>query len=129
MLNINHLEPYRDNFNIYNLITKIDAGYRLFFNKVNKCFYVINIAKNNQICLKFNNYSLNIMKLLQTTRVENSSKLFNYIDEYNLNLENNKSKNLINNISDSLSNLVSYSKRTNSITKNDINKITRRSHA
>ena len=30
--------PYKDNFNYYNLITKINAGYRLFFNQKEKVF-------------------------------------------------------------------------------------------
>ncbi len=123
MFDLKNLEPYKDNFNIYNLITFIDENYKLFFDKKEKCFLIINTAKNYQICLKFNNYSLNILNKLQFSRIENSEKLFNYIDNYNAKLEDKNIKNSKQILSDSISNLINYSKRTTSISKSDIYKI------
>ena len=69
-INNNYIELYKDNYNIYNLITKIDKNYQLVFNKKKKIFQIINIAKNNQICLIFNNFSLNILKILCFKKAE-----------------------------------------------------------
>lgn len=123
MNDLKNLEPYKDNFNVYNLITFIDKSYRLFFDKKEKCFLIINTAKNYQICLKFNNFSLNILNKLQFTRIENSAKLFNFIDNYNAKLEDKNINNSKQILSDSISNLINYSKRTTSISKSDIFKI------
>lgn len=123
MFNMNYLEPYYDTFNIYNLITKIDQGYRLFFNKKKKRFQIINTAKNNQICLNFDNFSLNILKVLQETRIENSKIIFENIDKFNNDLEEKYNKNLKNQLNDKFENLINYSKRTNHILKKDIQKI------
>ena len=128
-INTNRFEEYKDNFNIYNLITKIDKNYRLCFDKIKKQFSVINIAKNNHICLNFNNFSLNIIKLLQITRVENSQNLFNFIDENNLNVYEKNKQNCINSIADAMRSLNEFSKRTNSISKTDINKIIKDTYA
>lgn len=116
-------EEYKDNFNIYNLITLIDKNYRLVFDKINKCFCIINIANNNEICLKFNKFSLNIIKTLQKTRVENSNKIFKEIDNFN---EKLREKNITNSkilVNDSIKELTNYLKRTNSISQKDINAI------
>lgn len=128
-INTNRFEEYKDNFNIYNLITKIDKNYRLCFDKIKKRFSVINIAKNNQICLNFNSFSLNIIKLLQITRVENSQNLFNFIDENNLNVYEKNKQNCITSIADAMRSLNEFSKRTNSISKTDINKIIKDTYA
>ena len=123
MLDSNKFEFYKDNFNIYNLVTKINPYYKLIFDKINKCFLIINTANFNEICLKFHSFNANILKNLSETRIENSYKLFNYIDEYNnILLEKNKN-NASKKLSDSMLNLFAYSTRVNSITKNDINKI------
>ena len=127
-LNTNRYDIYKDNFNIYNLITKIDKNYLLVFDKIKKRFSVLNSAKNYQNCLNFYNFSLDIIKSLQFTRVDNSQKLFNFIDCYNENLERKNIDDLKFKTSTAVNDLIAYSKRTNSISKNDINKIIRGSH-
>lgn len=127
-LNTKRYDIYKDNFNIYNLITKIDKNYLLVFDKIKKQFSVLNSAKNYQNCLNFNNFSLDIIKSLQFTRVDNSQKLFNFIDCYNENLERKNIDDLKFKTSTAVNDLIAYSKRTNSISKNDINKIIRGSH-
>lgn len=125
----NRFEEYMDNFNIYNLITKINADYRLCYDKIKKQFCVVNIAKNNQICLNFNDFSLNIIKILQITKVENSQNLFDYIDKNNLNIYEKNKQSCINSVADAMRSLNEFSKRTNSISKNDINKIIKDTYA
>ena len=92
--------PFKDNFNYYNLITKINPNYRLFFNQLTKSFEIINIAKNNEICMKFNNFSCNLLKILQKTKTENSTQLFKFIDEHNQKIINKNIQNQTNSIKD-----------------------------
>lgn len=120
---ISNCVPYKDMFNYYNLITKIDPGYKLVFNQRDKLFMVINSAKNNQICLKFSMFSFDLFKKLQMSRIENSKYLFQKIDNYNQSLEQKKIKKLKDNVTVKSFDLINYSKRTSSITKKDIKKI------
>lgn len=92
MKNNNYYITYKDMFNIYNLITKINPDYRLVFSTKYKYFAIINIAKNNQICLKFTNFSLDIITKLQQTRVERKKIIFKELDEFNDNLTNKKTQ-------------------------------------
>ena len=108
-------DEYKDQFNIYNLITKIDKNYRLVFNNFNKIFYIINIAKNNQICLKFRDFNQNIIFLLQKSRIENSYKIFNEIEIFNENLNKNLIKKQVQNTADRLHELSKIYKRLNTI--------------
>lgn len=123
MFNSKYFVLYKDNYNIYNLIKKIDRHYLLYFNTKDKSFYIVNSAKNNQICLKFNNFSSNILKILQSTLIENSSKIFNFIEEYNNRLRENILKNNKLSLLDKLIETQKYSRRTNKFLKKDINKI------
>lgn len=116
-------ELYYDNFNYYNLITKIDRDYRLCFDNIEKLFIIINIAKNNQICLKFKSFSFNLIKSLQKTRVENSKFIFDEIDSNNNKIILDNHKVIKNKAIDSLHDLIKFSNRTNTISKTDINKI------
>ena len=60
---------YKDNFNYYNLITKINSNYKLFFNAKDRCFIIVNSAKNNEICLNFDNFNQNVEKILNLSKV------------------------------------------------------------
>lgn len=121
--NMQNLELYFDNYNIYNLIKKIDKDYILYYNKKEKLFIIINSAKNNQICLKIDNIQSNIIKTLQKTLVENSSKLFKEIDENNEILTHKTINNIKERTIDSMTELIDFAKKTNSISQKDINKI------
>ena len=88
--NQNYCFEYNDSFNLFNRIKKINPNYKLFINKKDNCFIVINSAKNNQICLNFNNFNQNIEKILQFTKVENSKNLFCLVDKNNEKLEQSK---------------------------------------
>ena len=48
-----YFKEYKDMFNNYNLITKINPNYKLYRNTKMGCFVILNSAKNNQICLNF----------------------------------------------------------------------------
>lgn len=122
-LNSNQYEIYKDQFNIYNIITKIDKNYRLVFDKINKRFSIINIAKKCQICLNFDNFYQNIENFVKFTRVENSKKLFNFIDEENQKNSTNKHKKLINETSDKLLDLTKTLNKTHSNLDNKLKKL------
>ncbi|MBQ4541345.1 MAG: hypothetical protein IJA23_00685 [Clostridia bacterium] len=111
----NNFEEYKDQFNIYNLITLIDKNYRLVFDRCNKIFCVINIAKNNQICLNFKDFNQNIIFLLQKSRIENSYKIFNELEIFNENLNKKLIKNQIQKTGDKLHELSKIYKRLNTI--------------
>lgn len=88
--------PYKDNFNYYNLITKINAGYRLFFNQKEKMFEIINFANFNEICLKFRSFDFNLLEFLQKTQIKNAKNIFEEIEINNKNIEKNFVQNNIN---------------------------------
>ena len=111
----NNFEEYKDQFNIYNLITLIDKNYRLVFDRCNKIFCVINIAKNNQICLNFKDFNQNIIFLIQKSRIENSYKIFNELEIFNENLNKKLIKNQIQKTGDKLHELSKIYKRLNTI--------------
>lgn len=122
-MNFDKYEFYKDQFNYYNNITKIDRNYRLIFDKVYKIFCIINIAKNNQICLKFANFNQNIEILLQKTRIERSKNLFKFIDDYNDDLNKKLIKKQINSTSEKLCEISKIYNRINTISTKSINKI------
>lgn len=123
MLNTLIYEPYKDMYNYYNLITKINQNYRLYFNKKLKRFEILNIANNYEICLKFNDFSSKILDILQKTQTKNSYYIFKSIEEYNEKLETKFAKNIANNASVRLEDFLNYSKRTNKILQSDFKKI------
>lgn len=114
---------YKDMFNYFNRIKKIDKDYVLLFDNINKLFIIINSAKNNEICLKFNDFKLNIEEVLQRTRIENSTKIFNEIDNINSKVLNDNFKKSRQDLENKVVDLNEYSKRTNKILQSDINKI------
>ena len=117
------LREYKDMYNIYNLITEIDKGYKLFFDTKEKCYKIVNTAKNNQICLKSYHLSPNIINLLKISRVENLQKILKKIDDDNENILNKNQKKFKNDVSDCMIECVTFSKRANSISNEDIKKI------
>lgn len=114
-MNFNQYELYKDQFNIYNLITLINKNYRLVFDKKNKIFCVLNIAKNYQICLKFKAFNKNIIFLLQKTKVENSKKLFDEIEKFNENLNKKYLNNKLEETADKFREITKIYKRLNAI--------------
>ena len=81
--NLKYCFEYKDGFNYYNLITKINPNYKLFYNVKDKCFIIVNSAKNYEICLNFNNFNQNIEKILNLSKVENSKNIFYSIENHN----------------------------------------------
>ena len=67
--NISKMQIYKDMYNIYNLITKINKNYKLYFDNNDKLFKIINVANNNEICLKTKHLSSDIIKTLQKTKI------------------------------------------------------------
>ena len=122
-LNFNKLQLYKDNYNIYNLITKINPYYRLYFDLDKKFFIIINIANSNEICMKFNSFNTNILKILQLTKVENSKNLFDFIDFHNEEINNKNLKNQKDKTQNMLNELNKICKRKSQITSCTINKI------
>lgn len=118
-----YYKPYKDQFNLYNLIKKINAGYRLYFNNKDKVFIIFNIDNNFEQIKIFSSFSENILRDLRFSKICNLNNILKYIDESNENLKLNNEKK-INNISSFVSNeITTISSRSNSISQSDLNKI------
>ncbi len=123
MINLCYYHEYKDMYNIYNLITKIDKGYKLLFSEIEKMFIVVNSAKNNQICLKTTNLSPNIVNSLKVTRIENLNKIIKNIDQENEKLTQKNKNNLVENLSNKMLDVINLSKRVSNISNTYIQKI------
>lgn len=121
--NLNYCVLYKDNFNVSNLIKKINPYYKLYFNKKDKIYFIVNSAKNNEICLKFYNFNQNVLKILQSTKVENSHKLFKEIDNFNYLTELKNKNSIIENTSQKIIELNNFSKRVNHLSQTTLTKI------
>lgn len=121
--NLNYCALYKDNFNVSNLIKKINPYYKLYFNKKDKIYFIVNSAKNNEICLKFYNFNQNVLKILQSTKVENSHKLFKEIDNFNYLTELKNKNSIIENTSQKIIELNNFSKRVNHLSQTTLTKI------
>lgn len=111
-INFKYLTPYKDNFNLYNLIKKINPYYQLFFYNKDKIYFIVNSAKNYEICLKFNNFNQNVLKNLNFSRVENSKLIYDFIDFNNEKLINSNKQNTIQTAINKFSEINHYCKRT-----------------
>lgn len=121
--NLNYCVLYNDNFNLSNLIRKINPQYKLYFNQKDKIYFIVNSAKNNEICLKFYNFNQNVLKILQSTKVENSHKLFKEIDNFNYLTELKNKNSIIENTSQKIIELNNFSKRANHLSQTTLTKI------
>lgn len=121
--NLNYCVLYNDNFNLSNLIKKINPQYKLYFNQKDKVYFIVNSAKNNEICLKFYNFNQNVLKILQSTKVENSHKLFKEIDNFNYLTELKNKNSIIENTSQKIIELNNFSKRVNHLSQTTLTKI------
>lgn len=111
---------YFDNYNIYNLIKKIDAGYRLYFDRKEKNFVILNSAKNDCFCLKSDTISPILLKKLIFTRVENSKKIYDFIENCNQNLMQNRIICTEDNAKNKVNELNYFLSRTNTLSQKDI---------
>lgn len=116
-------EEYKDMFNYYNLITKINRGYRLYFNKKNRTFEVLNIFNNYESCLKFNSLSENILEKLQKSQIIFSNKIYDEIENNNEKISQDFENNLKYSTFCKLEEVSKFAKRTNKILKSDYKKI------
>ena len=121
--NLNYCVLYNDNFNVSNLIKKINPQYKLYFNQKDKVYFIVNSAKNNEICLKFYNFNQNVLKILQSSKVENSHKLFKEIDNFNYLTELKNKNSIIENTSQKIIELNNFSKRVNHLSQTTLTKI------
>lgn len=116
-------KPYKDMFNLYNKIQKINSGFRLYVNVKNHKFAIVNIYKNFEICKEFNNIFENIEQDLRFSKIENYNKIINFVEHENkklMDLQEEKSKSTINNLTHEI---LAISSRSNNILQSDINKI------
>lgn len=109
------IEPYKDMFNLYNLITKINKNYALYFDKKNKCFLVLNTLNNFEVCYKFYNFSNRIFDDLLKTQIKNSQSLFESINKHNEELQNKMQKNIIENSKEILKDKIKTSNKVSKI--------------
>ena len=122
-INNNYYEQYKDMYNCYNLIKKINPGYRLFFNKKNRRFEIVNISNNFEICKIFYCFSKNILQELRFSNIVNFNKIISKIDTFNQKTEDKKLDVLKDKTKYALSEVVKFSGRSNSISNIDLNKI------
>lgn len=111
-INFNYHTLYKDNFNLYNLIKKINPYYQLFFDKKHKTYLIINSAKNYEICLKFNNFNQSILKILNFSRVENSKQIYSFVDINNEKLVKANKEKITQNTINKFNEIKHYCKRT-----------------
>ena len=114
---------YKDQFNYYNLIRKINPNYRLFFNKKNKKFYIININNNFEQCYKLEKITDYFLQQLYFSQIHNFNKVLESIEECNSRLEKININNLYDKTSFALDEITKINNRSNEINTNDINKI------
>ena len=113
MVNKKNWQEYHDMFNLCHRIKLINKDYVLVFDNFNKLF----------ICLKFTNFNINIENILLKTSVKNAKELFSEIENVNILKQDNALKKTKEEFSDKAKDLISYSARTDKISRNDINKI------
>ena len=115
--------PYKDQFNYYNLIQKINPSYRLFFDRKKRLYKIVNIHKNNEICMSFSTFYRNILFNLRFSKIENCNKILSYIDSENDKIYNQNMNKLHQNISSVLNDFHQLNSRSKTINTHDINKI------
>ena len=111
-------------FNIYNIIPRINHGYRLYFNSKTKTFEIVNIYNNYEICYTFKSFFKNIINDLHFSKIENYLKNLKMIENYNNNLFQNKKEKTHQDTADRLYDFYNFTKRSNNITTQEIYKIT-----
>ena len=85
-------QEYRDLFGYYKIITKINPFYKLCFDKKAKDFVVINTDRNEEVCIRFDEFNFNLEKSLQESHVKNAEKIFEMVDEHNREVEQKAKK-------------------------------------
>ena len=123
MVNKKNWQEYHDMFNLCHRIKLINKDYVLVYDNFNKLFIIINSANNNEICLNFTSFNINIENILLKTSVKNAKELFSEIENINTLKQDNALKKTKEEFSDKAKDLISYSARTDKISRNDINKI------
>ena len=118
-----YYEPYKDIFGIYKELKQINYGYRLFFNKKNKKYEILNINKNYELCYVFNSISeINITKL-RFFKIENYTTILKSIESDNQNLEIKSLSYKTETIKNTLSEFKKLNNRSSILTQKDLNKI------
>jgi len=89
------LEEYKDMFGLYYRVKEIRPTYSLMFNRKTKMVELYD-SNYSGICMAFKSpINANILNKINSTRMENSSKIFRKIDENNAKIEQNLLENAI----------------------------------
>lgn len=118
-----YYEPYKDIFGIHQTIKTINQGFRLYFNKKDNLFSIINIFNNFEICYSFKFVFKINLNDLRFSKIENLTQILNLVEKNN-NIFNEKC--LIetkNKSSYALNEFIKLSNRSTRINNGDINKI------
>lgn len=118
-----HFKPYKDLFNNYNKIKKINPGYKLYFNNKDKKFVIVNIYNNFEICKVFDTLFGNFEDDLRFSEIRNINQILQKIENDNFSLSQ-KFK-IINSEKQALAmkNFSQISSRSTKIKQTDIDKI------
>lgn len=119
----NNYELYKDQFNYYNLLKKINPGYQLYYNKKHHSFDIINVNNNFELCYSFINFSQNILNHMLFSQIQNYNKVLQNIETNNERIEQNKSYQRYSKTQFSINEINKLNNRSNHINSNDINKI------
>lgn len=114
---------YKDQFNYYNIIQKINPGFRLYFNNKNKKFVIVNIYNNFEICKVFDCFFENIIQDLRFFRIENYNEILNLNEKTNAKIKEKNNEKISEITKFSLSEALKLSNRSSAIKQTDINKI------
>lgn len=118
-----YFKKCKDMFNLYNIIQKINPGFRLYFNTKNKKYVIVNIYKNNEICLTFDTFLENIESNLRFSNISNFNSIIKHIEEFNQKICSKNETDSINKSNFLAKELLKISNRSNTINNSDINKI------
>ena len=118
-----YFEIYKDLFGYHNEIKKINSGYRLYFNKKQKKFVIVNFYNNFEICATYNSISEINLYNLRFLKIENYEKIINSIDFHNQKLEDKYKQNRQNQMQNIIKEYKKLTLRSTSTNQTDINKI------
>lgn len=118
-----YFNEYKDQFNYYNLIQKINPEYRLYFNNKDKKFAIVNINNNFEICKVFDSFFGNILHDLRFFKIENFNQIINFTENINNKIKQENDEKVSNITKFSLTEAIKLNNRSKEIKQTDINKI------
>lgn len=118
-----HFKPYKDLFNNYNKIKKINPGYRLYFNNKCKKFVIVNIYNNFEVCKVFDTFFGNFEDDLRFSEIKNFNQILQKIENDNFLLSQKIKSVCAEKQALAMKNFSQISSRSTNLKQTDIDKI------